>query len=151
MNKKQASNELNISVRSLQRLVQNKVLTVIYKRGNSGKQEAVFDAEQIAKYKLERDAPSTELIKPPFNDKNTLARNATLELLEVFRNSLTNQKMVVPVADKILLTVKDARGLTGLSEKRLIEAIKAEKLKAQFIGRGWKIKRTNLNQFIDNL
>jgi hypothetical protein len=151
MNKQQASKELKISVRSLQRLVQNKVLTIVYQRGNSGKQEAVFDAEQIAKYKLERDAPSTKLIKPPPYDKSALARNATLELLEVFRNSLTNQKMVVPVADKVLLTVSDCRLLTGLSEKRIIEAIKSEKLKAQFIGKGYKIKRTALNNFITNL
>jgi excisionase family DNA binding protein len=148
MNKQQAAKELKISVRSLQRLVQNKILTVIYKRGASGKQEAVFDADEVARYKLERDAPTDKLVRLPINDKSALARNATLELLEVFRNSLTNQKMVVPVADKILLTVKDARGLTGLSEKRLIEAIKAEKLKAQFIGKGWKIKRTDLNAFV---
>jgi excisionase family DNA binding protein len=151
MNKKQAAKELKISVRSLQRLVQNGVLTIVYQRGSSGKQEAVFDAEQISKYKLERDKPTDKLVKLPTYDKNALARNATLEFLEVFRNSLINQKSVVPVADKILLSVKDSRGLTGLSEKRILEAIKSEKLKAQFIGKGWKIKRSDLNQFIDDL
>jgi hypothetical protein len=155
MNKQQAAKELKISVRSLQRLVQNKALTVVYQRGNSGKQEAVFDADEVARYKTERDKPNNKpnnkLVRLPINDKNTLARNATLEFLEIFKNSLPNQKTVVPIADKILLTVSDCRLLTGLSEKRIIEAIKAEKLKAQFIGKGWKIKRTNLNQFIDNL
>jgi hypothetical protein len=151
MDKKQTSKELKISVRSLQRLVQNRVLTVTYKRGKSGKQEAVFDSEEIARYKTERDAPSTKLIKPPINDKTQVARNATLEFLEAFRDSLTNQKMVVPIADKVLLTVSDCRLLTGLSEKRIIEAIKSEKLKAQFIGKGWKIKRTNLNAWVDDL
>ena len=150
MNKTQASKELKISVRSLQRLVQNGVLTIVYQRGKSGKQEAVFDAEQIAKYKLERDKPTDKLVKPIY-DKNQLARNATLEFLDVFKNALTSQKSVVPIADKILLTVTDARGLTGLSEKRIIEAIKSEKLKAKFIGKGWKIKRGDLNNFIDDL
>jgi hypothetical protein len=151
MNKQQASKELRISVRSLQKLVQNKVLTIVYQRGNSGKQEAVFDADEVARYKTERDAPGTKSIKPSFNDKNALARSNTLEFLELFKNSLANQKLVVPVADKVLLTVSDCRLLTGLSEKRIIEAIKAEKLKAQFIGKGWKIKRTELNNFIANL
>jgi excisionase family DNA binding protein len=151
MNKRQASKELKISVRSLQRLVQNKILTVVYQRGSSGKQEAVFDAEQIAKYKLERDKPTNKLIKPPINDKTQVARYATLEFLEVFRNSLTVQKSVVPIADKILLTVNECRALSGLSEKRIIEAIKAGKLKGQFIGKGWKIKRTELNAYVGGL
>jgi hypothetical protein len=150
MNKLEAAEELKISVRSLQRLAQTKILTVIYKRGKSGKQEAVFDAEEVAEYKLERDKPSTQLIKPPNHDK-TRARNNILEFVEVFRNSLTSQKTVVPVADKILLTVKDVRGLTSLSEKRIIEAIKTGKLDAKFIGKGYKIKRTDLNNFIGGL
>jgi excisionase family DNA binding protein len=149
MNKQQAAKELKISVRSLQRLVQNKVLTVIYKRGNSGKQEAVFDADEVARYKTERDRPTNKLVRLPINDKNTLARNATLELLEIFRNSPA--KTVVPVADKILLTVKDARGLTGLSEKTIRDAIRDEKLKARVIGRGYKIKRSDLNAFVNEL
>ncbi len=151
MNKIEAAKELKISVRSLQRLVQNKVLTVTYKRGNSGKQEAVFDVEQIAKYKLERDAPSTELFKPPINDKTQVARNATLEFVEVFRNSLTNQKTIVPIADKVLLTVKDCQLLTGLAEQTIRDAIRDEKLKARVIGRGYKIKRGDLNEFVTNL
>ncbi len=151
MNKTQASKELKISVRSLQRLVQNKVLTIVYQRGNSGKQEAVFDAEQIAKYKIERDKPIDKLVPVPAMTKNDLARSNTLEFLDVFKNAFTLEKSVVPIADKILLTVTDARGLTGLSEKRIIEAIKSEKLKAKFIGKGWKIKRGDLDGFIDDL
>jgi hypothetical protein len=151
MNKTQASKELKISVRSLQRLVQNKVLTIVYQRGNSGKQEGVFDAEQIAKYKIERDKPIDKLVSVPAMTKNDLARSNTLEFLDVFKNAFPLQKSVVPIADKILLTVTDARGLTGLSEKRIIEAIKSEKLKAKFIGKGWKIKRGDLDGFIDDL
>jgi excisionase family DNA binding protein len=150
MNKTQASKELKISVRSLQRLVQNGVLTIVYQRGKSGKQEAVFDAEQIAKYKLERDKPTDKLVKPIY-DKNQLARNATLEFWDVFKNALTSQKSVVPIADKILLTVKDCRLLTGLSEKTIRDAIRENRLKAQDIGRGFKVKRTDLNDFIDKL
>jgi hypothetical protein len=149
MNKQQAAKELKISVRSLQRLVQNKVLTVIYKRGNSGKQEAVFDADEVARYKTERDRPTNKLVRLPTNDKNTLARNATLEFLEIFRNSPA--KTVVPVADKILLTVQDCRLLTGLSEQTIRDSIRDETLKARVIGRGLKVKRSNLNDFIEKL
>ncbi len=69
MNKTSAAKELNISVRSLQRLAQDEVLKVVYQRGASGKQEAVFDAEEIAKYKLERDKPTDKLVKMLTYDK----------------------------------------------------------------------------------
>jgi excisionase family DNA binding protein len=151
MTKTQAAKELKISVRSLQRLVQNKVLTIVYQRGNSGKQEAVFDAEQIAEYKIERDKPIDKLVPVPAMTKNDLARSNTLEFFDVFRSALTSQKSSVPIADKILLTVKDCRLLTGLSEKTIRDAIRENRLKAQDIGRGFKVKRTDLNDFIDKL
>jgi excisionase family DNA binding protein len=151
MNKIQAAKELKISVRSLQRLAQDGVLKVSYQRGVSGKQEAVFDSEQIAKYKLERDKPTDKLVKLPTYDKKELARSNTLEFLDIFGSALTSQKSSVPIADKILLTVKDCRLLTGLSEKAVRDAIRENELKAQVIGRGFKVKRTDLNDFIDKL
>ncbi len=151
MNKIEAAKELKISVRSLQRLAQSGVLKVIYKRGDSGKQEAVFDADDIAEYKIERDKPTDKLVPVPAMTKNELARSNTLEFLDGFKNALTSQTSVVPIADKILLTVKDARGLTGLSEKRIIEAIHAGNLKAKIIGKGWKIKRGDLDGFVNGL
>jgi excisionase family DNA binding protein len=41
--------------------------------------------------------------------------------------------------------------LTGLSEQNLRDAIKSEKLKAKIIGRGWKIKKQDLDDFVSNL
>jgi excisionase family DNA binding protein len=151
MNKIQATKELKISIRSLQRLAQDGVLKVSYQRGASGKQEAVFDAEQIAKYKLERDKPSDKLVTLPTYDKKQLARNDTQQFLDIFRNALTFQKLVIPIADKILLTVNDCRLLTGLSEQSLRDAIHDGKLKARIIGRGYKIKRQDLDEFIKQL
>ncbi len=151
MNKVEAAKELNISVRSLQRLAQDEVLKVVYQRGASGKQEAVFDAEQIAKYKLERDKPTDKLVKLPTYDKKQLARNDTQQFLEILKTAVTSQKPVVPIADKILLTVKDCQLLTGLSEQAIREAIRDEKLKGRVIGRGLKVKRSDLNDFINSL
>ncbi len=85
MNKVEAAKELKVSVRSLQRLMQDKVLKVVYQCGASGKQEAVFDAEQIAKYKLERDKPTDKLVNLPTYDRNALARNDTQQFLEIFK------------------------------------------------------------------
>jgi excisionase family DNA binding protein len=151
MNKIGAAKELKISVRSLQRLAQSGVLKVVYKRGDSGKQEAVFDADDIAKYKIERDKPIDKLVPVSAMTKNDLARSNTLEFLDVFKNALTSRKSVVPIADKVLLTVQDCRALTGLSEQIIRDAIRGETLKARRIGRGFKVKRTDLDDFIDKL
>jgi excisionase family DNA binding protein len=57
----------------------------------------------------------------------------------------------VRVSEKILLNLSDCRLLTGLSNANLRDAIKAGTLKAKIIGRGWKIKRPDLDEFINNL
>jgi hypothetical protein len=41
--------------------------------------------------------------------------------------------------------------LTGLSEAALRDAVKAKQLKAQTLGRGLKVKRSDLDQFIRDL
>ena len=53
MNGEEAAKELGISVRSLQRAVGREALHVTYKRGKSGKQEAVYDPKEVARYKAE--------------------------------------------------------------------------------------------------
>ncbi len=151
MNKIEAAKELKISVRSLQRLAQNDVLKVVHKRGDSGKLEAVFDADDIARYKLERDKPIDKLVRKSTYDKKELARNDTQQFLDIFKTAITSQKPIVPIADKILLNVKDCQLLTGLSEQTIRDAIRDEKLKARVIGRGLKVKRTDLDGFISKL
>ena len=54
----------------------------------------------------------------------------------------------VPVADKVMLTVPDAAALTSLSSGHLKQAIHAGELKAKIIGRGWKVKRADLDAYV---
>jgi hypothetical protein len=57
----------------------------------------------------------------------------------------------VRVSEKLLLSVKDCRFLTGLSEQAIRDAIRDETLKSRVIGRGFKVKRTDLDEFISKL
>ena len=57
----------------------------------------------------------------------------------------------MPVEEKLLLTLKEVQALTGLSREILREAINSGKLKAQIIGKSWRIKRFDLSDYIDNL
>jgi excisionase family DNA binding protein len=157
MNKEEARNELGISVRSLQRLVQSKKISVTYRRGESGKQEAIFNPEEIENYKRERDA---EIIKPSVatTGDTALARSdATTGDTALARNvietifNLGLQKPTVAIADKPLLKLDEAAALTGLSRQLLRQSIESGKLKGKIIGRGFRVKRDDLDEFIKKL
>jgi hypothetical protein len=57
----------------------------------------------------------------------------------------------VRVSEKLLLNINDCRWLTGLSDSLLKNAIKSGTLKAKIIGRAYKVKRQDLDDFIINL
>ncbi|WP_199332997.1 helix-turn-helix domain-containing protein [Nostoc sp. FACHB-190] len=58
---------------------------------------------------------------------------------------------VVLIADKLLLTLPEAQTLTGLSRELLRDAIASGELKAKVIGKGWRIKRTDLDRYVEKL
>jgi excisionase family DNA binding protein len=153
MNKEQAATSLGISVRSLQRLVQSEKISVKYKRGESGKQEAVFDAEELANYKSERDSETVKPSNATISD-TALARNDTHQFLELLRTAVTPTEVKtssVAIADKPLLKLDEASALTGLSRDTLRKAIDAKGLKGKIIGRAYRIKRADLDRYIKNL
>jgi excisionase family DNA binding protein len=55
----------------------------------------------------------------------------------------------VPIADKLLLTIAEAQALTGLSREFLRDAINKGSLKAKVIGKGWRVKRSDLQEYVD--
>jgi excisionase family DNA binding protein len=59
----------------------------------------------------------------------------------------------VPIADKLVLSIKEAALLSGISRDRLITAIEGKKLKASKdkIGRGWRVKRNDLDAYVKKL
>jgi excisionase family DNA binding protein len=153
MNKEDAAKQLGISVRSLQRLVQSEKISVTYKRGESGKQEAIFDLDEIENYKQQRDV---ETLKPSTatTSDTALARSDTQQqFLEGLRQLISpEQKSVsVAIADKPLLKLDEAAALTGLSRYTLRKAIDAKKLKGRIIGKAYRIKRADLDTYVKNL
>jgi excisionase family DNA binding protein len=152
MNKETAAEYLGISVRSLQRLVQSEKISVTYKRGSSGKQEAIFNDEELEKYKQERDAESVKSASATTDDTR-LARNDTHQFLEMLRGAITPEQkpLSVQIADKPLLKLDEAAALTGLSRDILRKAIQDKTLNGKMIGRAYRIKRADLDSFIAKL
>ena len=55
------------------------------------------------------------------------------------------------IAHKLMLTLPEAAALSNLSRNHLRQAIKTGTLKAQKIGRGWRIKRADLDAYVSAL
>jgi excisionase family DNA binding protein len=75
---------------------------------------------------------------------------ATLEALLQAR--LDAQRLTVAdIAQKLVLTLAEASILSNLSRTHLREAISCGKLKGKIIGRGWRIKRADLDIYVRSL
>jgi len=165
MTKEQAAEYLGVSVRTLQRYTQEHRVQVAYIKGKRG-QEAVYDPAELERFKAELEAAPSH-VKPsvagvagdareqstalaPIQSSEVIDRLA--KALEAFRDS--GKPDHAPLADlavKMVLTVQEAAALSGLSRRTLAEAIHAGKLHAPRIGKGFKIRRADLERFVDSL
>ncbi len=67
------------------------------------------------------------------------------------RHDLPEKPDAALLAAKLLLKLDECSALTGLSRAVLRSAIDAGELKAQTIGRAWRVKRSNLDKWIEGL
>jgi excisionase family DNA binding protein len=147
MNKKETSELLGVSTRLVEKYAsEGRLGEVTYVRGKTGKQ-ADYDREAVEKLKQVLESPDTAMIATKTSD----ARLFVASLVEAMVSGEKVRGASVRVSEKLLLTVSDCRLLTGLSEQTLREAIHDEKLKAKIIGRGYKVKKADLDDFIDKL
>ncbi len=162
MNKKEVAEYLSISTRLVEKYAsEGRLGEVTYVRGKTGKQ-AEYDRETVQNLKTILESPDTALAT-----KSPDARLFVAQLVEAIASrEQTNIEAIrgllkesseqpqngdVRVGEKLLLNLNDCRLLTGLSDNNLREAIKGKKLKAKIIGRGYKVKRADLDEFIKKL
>jgi hypothetical protein len=149
MNKKEASEFLGISIRQVEKYAHDGSFGE-YKliRGRTGKQ-ADYDREAVEKLKQLLESPDKPVTA--LATKSTEARLFVASLFEAITTREEMRSASVRVSEKLLLTVKDCQLLTGLSEQVIRDSIRDVKLKARVIGRGFKVKRSDLNDFISGL
>ena len=170
MNKQQAAEFLGVSVRALERYVQQGRIGVKYEKGKT-RSTANFDQAELEEFRAELSQPT---IKPavesrqiptepqPDSDQAVLYAGEITEfgeisvidklssIIEGLLAKSENQPSV-PIADKLLLTIPEAQALTGLSKDVLRDAIQEGSLKAKVIGRSWRIKRSDLEEYVSTL
>ncbi len=162
MNKKAASEILGVSIRLVEKYAaEGRLGEITYVRGRTGKQ-AEYSQDAVEKLKASLESPDTALTTNSPDARLFVAQlveaMASREQahVEAIRGLLSGsseetRSASVRVSEKILLNLTDCRALTGLSQATLKEAFKSKKLKAKIIGRGWKVKRSDLDKFIDKL
>jgi excisionase family DNA binding protein len=175
MDKKQAAEFLNVSPRTLERYTTQGKISVGYKQGKTGA-EAVYDKTELQRFKDElenRSFPARPAVESPATTIQSLATttrdtglteavgSASARLSDAFevlaeaiqhlKNGEGKGAPAVTLGEKIMLTVQEASALTSLSRNHLFEAIHAGKLKAKIIGRGWRVKRTDLDAYVKKL
>jgi excisionase family DNA binding protein len=151
VNKKEVSEFLGVSVRRVEQFDEKGRLGAkTYVKGKTGK-EAHWESEAVERLKVElnsTDTPDTGL-----QARSPDARLFVASLVEAMQtqNEQKRKSGLVGIADKPLLKLDEASALTGLSRQILRDAIKAEELKAKLIGRAYRIKRADLDDFVKNL
>ena len=146
MNKKEVAEFLGRSTRLVEKYASEGQLgEVIYILGKTGQQaEYNRDAVEKLKTKLQSPDPSPAATSPEQSYAEAL-RGLLLRMNQEPRSAS------VRVSEKLLLNLNDCRLLTGLSDSMLRQAVKAGSLKAKIIGRAYKVKRQDLNEYIINL
>ncbi|KYC34490.1 hypothetical protein WA1_51600 [Scytonema hofmannii PCC 7110] len=202
MNKQEAAEFLGVSVRSLERFVQQGKISVRYEKGKT-RPTANFDETELAAFKEELNQPSykpavesCQIASVEHGQKDTadsqtedladfdenpteVSRQITTvehsqqdtevyrvgEIAEFGENPSVIERLSavieamltrtgddrVRVGEKLLLTIAEAQELTGLPRQLLRDAITEGTLKAKVIGRSWRIKRSDLEEFVDKL
>jgi excisionase family DNA binding protein len=158
MNSQQAAKKLKVSVRSLQRLAHRHSLTVTYQRGKSGKQEASYSPDEIERLKEELATPTVTIKEqtalatiPDASRQTVVAPERFAALLDAIATKRDDAPTITDLSNKLLLTIAEAQKLTSLSRATLLDAYHNRKLNLITIGRGYKVKRTDLQKFIDKL
>ena len=166
MNKQEAAEFLGVSVRALERYVQQGRIGGHYEKGKT-RPTLVFDKAELEVFKAELEQ---KLYKPAVEPSNldnpdtALARlsgNSVMQPESVESEHLSalieallehqSSSSSTPAYQKLLLTLSEAQELTGLSRTILRDAIAQGKLKAKIIGRTWRIKYTDLERYVEKL
>jgi len=172
MNKKDASAALQVSIRLVEKYAsEGRLGEVKYVRGKTGKQ-ADFDPASVEKLKAELESVDRQLIAPNRRAANldgALSEQTPVlaAFMDLVRGAMSSQVESLASAaealrsaadtpaprlsEKLTLSLMEAAQLSGLSRGHLRQAIGEKKLKARIIGRGFRVKRSDLDSYVTKL
>lgn len=169
LTKQQAAEFLGVTVRTLERYTQEGKLGGRYEKGKT-RSVLVYDEEELQAFKAELE---TKTYKPAVNqtptnsdrDETALSKfvkvpqslapleglDQLVDALKAIRSEQEVDRLTVPIYHKLTLSIAEASAMSGISRPRLRQAVKEGKLTAQVIGRGYRVKRIDLETYVGNL
>jgi excisionase family DNA binding protein len=136
---------------------------VTYEKGAT-RDVPVYDEDEVkalAKQPRTAAQPAIASLAPEPSQAIVATRNDNgdnrLSQAVAFLIQREHQRMTQPVATisdlahKLTLSLVEAAQLSGLSRNHLRAAIEDKKLKARIIGRGWRVKRDDLDLYVKKL
>ncbi len=152
MNKTDAAHYLGIGVRSLERYTSAGRIQAGKKKVKTG-YALDYDVAALDSLKsmLDAEAIGDDVVDVAASVGETLARLPRQTSVAIVKASPQRERPTVGIEHKLLLTLEEASALTGLSRGVLRQAIEDKKLKAAVIGRGFKMRREDLETYIRKL
>ena len=167
MNKQEAADYLDVSTRAIERYTAKGRLTPAYEKGRTGL-APVYDKAQLDDLKKDMHTPGARpevnVVKPDKPDRRSkpgkgkalalrgLGKSEALaELIVAIETARSAARPLAPLADKLTLNLSEASALSGLSRGHLRQAIEEKRLKARIIGRGFRVKRADLDAYVRKL
>lgn len=169
LTKQQAAELLGVTVRTLERYTQEGKIGGRYEKGKT-RSVLVYDESELRAFKTELESKTykpavNQTPTNPDKDKAELSRSVEVfqllplldglsQLTDVVKRVREEQeidRLIVPIHHKLTLNLDEASALSGISRQRLRQAIKDGTLQAQIIGRGYRVKRTDLEDYVDSL
>lgn len=156
MNKTEACEFLGVSERSLARYASQGKIGVKYIKGARGN-VAEYDDDDLKRLKEELSQPvqvrgAVERLPANLAIAPVAGVGGVPDILALIAERLKPQdKPTVAIENKLTLSLAEAATLSGLSQSFLSQSIHAQNLRAAKRGRGWNIKRDDLDTFIKKL
>lgn len=167
MNKQEAAQYLGVSPRQIERYTKENRIGVRFEKGRT-KPTPVYDEGELKRFKDEIEKPvhrpavqrmesdSQALATRSDEPLSSLSQLSQFEALGRMMEAMKPQAAPVSTvaqeaAVKVMLTLAECQILTGLSRATLKAAIDGGQLKSQQIGRAWRVKRSDLDKWIEAL
>jgi excisionase family DNA binding protein len=155
--KKQAAEFLGISTRAVERAVRRGHLVAQYRPSKHGRM-AWFGPEDLSRYRNFQQvrAPlgfSSAVAKAPNEGAFTIGTVTPMALAEreVTPSQSDSSKNVVPLNQRLTLSIAEAVQLSGLPRQFVVNSIQSKKLKSLKLGRSTLVKRSDLEAFVKGL
>lgn len=157
LTKQEAAEYLQVSTKAVQRYTDRKLLHVTYQKRAQGGQAAMYQKSEVTALKQKMgQVGSLHTVKTNLARRDTGTGAATVQASKQTalqrRSSLIGAAWSKPTpdvraAEKLIVTLAEAAALVSMSKQSLIEAVKNGELKAAKQGRGWKVKRRDLEAY----